>query len=204
MTLRSVGASGGQAAAFTYDLARSVVYTRQGNPAWAGQERDGALGIRPDDLFFGAKAGDIQPDWLDTSKIAIPQADEQQRLLVNLITLMEQDRMPIPHFWYLPRGKKAAVVMSGDDHSPSNAPGGTASMFDRYKALQPGRLRRWRKWECVRTTSYVYPTATLTNAQAASYIVAGLRGRRCTRSSARARRIRTGSGGHARRRGTAS
>ena len=31
VTLRSVGA--GQAAAFTYDLARSIVYTRQGNPA---------------------------------------------------------------------------------------------------------------------------------------------------------------------------
>ena len=41
VTLRNVGASGGQAAAFTYDLARSVVETRQGNPAWAGQERDG-------------------------------------------------------------------------------------------------------------------------------------------------------------------
>ena len=40
VTLRGVGASGGQAAAFTYDLARSVVETRQGNPAWAGQERD--------------------------------------------------------------------------------------------------------------------------------------------------------------------
>ena len=32
VTLRSVGANGGQAAAFTYDLARSIVYTRQGNP----------------------------------------------------------------------------------------------------------------------------------------------------------------------------
>jgi hypothetical protein len=41
VTLRTVGVSGGQAAAFTYDLARSVVYTHQGNPAWAGQERDG-------------------------------------------------------------------------------------------------------------------------------------------------------------------
>ena len=39
VTLRSVGT--GQAAAFTYDLAKSVVYTRQGNPAWSGQERDG-------------------------------------------------------------------------------------------------------------------------------------------------------------------
>ena len=46
VTLRSVGSNGGQAAAFTYDLARSVVYTRQGNPAWAGQERDGAGGSR--------------------------------------------------------------------------------------------------------------------------------------------------------------
>ena len=38
VTLRSVGSNGGQAAAFTYDLARSIVYTRQGNPAWAGQD----------------------------------------------------------------------------------------------------------------------------------------------------------------------
>ena len=38
-----------------------------------------------DDLFFGAKAGDVQPDWVDLNKVAIPQADEQQRLLANLI-----------------------------------------------------------------------------------------------------------------------
>jgi hypothetical protein len=137
VTLRSVGTSGGQAAAFTFDLARSVVLTRQGNPAWAGQERDGAAGIRPSDMFFGAKTGDIQPDWVDTNKIAIPQADEQQRLLVNLITATERDKLPLPHFWYLPRGKKAAIVMSGDDHSPGYAPGGTASNFDRFKALSP-------------------------------------------------------------------
>ncbi len=56
MTLRSVGTSGGQAAAFTYDLARSVVYTRQGNPAWAAQERDGFAPIRSDDLFYGAES----------------------------------------------------------------------------------------------------------------------------------------------------
>ena len=52
---------GGQAAAFTYDLARSVVYTRQGNPAWAGQERDGLAPIRSDDLFFGAKPATCSP-----------------------------------------------------------------------------------------------------------------------------------------------
>ena len=71
---------------FAYDLARSVVYTRQGNPAWAGQEQDGLRPVRPDDLFYGNKVGDPQADWVDPQKIAIPQADEQQRLLANLIS----------------------------------------------------------------------------------------------------------------------
>ena len=38
---RSVGSNGGQVATFTFDLAQSVIQTRQGNPAWAGTERDG-------------------------------------------------------------------------------------------------------------------------------------------------------------------
>ena len=50
---------------------------------------------------------------------------------------MNADRMPLPRFWYLPRGEKAVVVMSGDDHSPGNAPGGTAFAFDRFKELSP-------------------------------------------------------------------
>ena len=41
--------------------------------------------MRPDDMFYGGRAGDVKPDWVDTNKIGIPQADEQQRLLVNLI-----------------------------------------------------------------------------------------------------------------------
>ena len=168
VTLRSVGSNGGQAAAFTYDLARSVVYTRQGNPAWAGQDRDGVGSIRPDDLFYGAKSGDVQPDWVDTSKIAIPQADEQQRLLVNLMTQMERSKLPLPHFWYLPRGLKAVVVMSGDDH----AFGGTASNFDRFKQLSPAGCSV-ALWQCIRSTSYLYPGSPLTNAQAAGYITDG-------------------------------
>jgi hypothetical protein len=172
VTLRSVGASGGQAAAFSFDLARSVVYTRQGNPAWAGQERDGAVGLRPSDMFYGAKPGDVQPDWINTSKIAIPQADEQQRLLVNLITTMNADKKPLPRFWYLPRGAKAVVLMSGDDHSTSQAPGGTGSHFDRFLQLSPSGCVV-ADWECVRATSYVYPTARVTNAEAAAYVLSG-------------------------------
>ena len=168
VTLRSVGSNGGQAAAFTYDLARSVVYTRQGNPAWAGQERDGVTPIRPDDLFFGAKTGDVQPDWVDLDRVAIPQADEQQRLLANLITLTGEDRKPMPRFWYLPRGVKAAVVMTGDDH----AVGGTAGRFDKYLAAgAPGCSVA--QWECVRSTSYIYPGSQLTNAQAQAYTAQG-------------------------------
>ncbi len=46
VTMRQVGSNGGTAAAFSYDLARSVIYTRQGNPAWAGEDRDGIGPIR--------------------------------------------------------------------------------------------------------------------------------------------------------------
>ena len=62
-----------QAAAFTYDLATSVVYTRQGNPAWATQERDGFAPIRSDDKFFGNAAGDPQPDWVDLTRSQSPR-----------------------------------------------------------------------------------------------------------------------------------
>ena len=110
--------------------------------------------------------------WLNTTKIEIPQADEQQRLLVNLITLMNADKMPLPRFWYLPRGEKAVVVMSGDDHSPGFAPGGTAVAFDRFKELSPLGCDV-AKWECVRSTSYVLPDSVLTNAQAAAYVAEG-------------------------------
>ncbi len=151
MTLRAVGANGGQAAAFTYDLARSVVYTRQGNPAWSGQERDGIAPIRSNDCS-SAPRRDPQPDWVDLDKVAIPQADEQQRLLANLIMHMSADRKPLPRFWYLPRGLKAAVVMTGDDHGN----GGTAGRFDQYRRASPPGCSV-ADWECVRGTSYIYP-----------------------------------------------
>src|SRR4051794_14685904 len=169
VTVRSVGSAGGQAAAFVYDLARSVVYTRQGNPDWAGQKRDAStVSIRSADLFYGAKAGDVQPDWVQPGKVAIPQADEQQRLLANLIVQMNLGRMPLPRFWYLPRGEKAAVVMTGDDHGN----GGTSGQFDRFLAESaPGCSVA--DWQCVRTTSYVYPGTPLSDADAARYQAAG-------------------------------
>jgi hypothetical protein len=169
VSLRAVGTGGGEAAAFAYDLAKSVVYTRQGNPAWAGQKRDGLnIAIRTDDLFYGAKAGDVQPDWVDPDRFAVPQADEQQRLLANLITHMNLDKAPLPRFWYLPRGEKAALVLTGDDHAKH----GTAAYFDRLKTYdRPGCSVA--DWQCVRATSYMYPDTALSDTQAAAYQAEG-------------------------------
>jgi hypothetical protein len=159
VTLRSVGSSGGQAAAFTYDLARSVVATRQGNSAWEGQKRDGQINpIRSDDLFF--------PDWVDFSRIQIPQADEQQRLLANLVT--EMSSTPLPRFWYLPRGLKAAVVMTGDDHGH----GGTPGQFQIF-ADQSAPGCSVADWQCIRSTSYLYPGTPMSDADARRFQAAG-------------------------------
>ena len=170
VTLRSVGANGGHAAAFAFDLATSIVYTRQGNPDWEAQERDGQVPIRSNDKFFGNAAGDPQPDWVDlTNVVTIPQADEQQRLLANLIIRMNLERKPLPRFWYLPRGLKAAVVMTGDDHGN----GGTAGRFDSYIAASPAGCDV-DNWECIRATSYMFTQpGHVSDAQAASYTAQG-------------------------------
>ena len=171
VSLRSVGTNGGKAAAFTFDLARSIVYTRQGNPAWVGQKRTGAT-VHPVgsvDLFYGAAAFDPQVDWVNREKIAIPQADEQQRLLANLILHMNLEKRPLPRFWYFPRGKKAVVIMTGDDHEGS----GTSARLNAYLGYSPSGCVV-DNWECVRSSSYLFPrSTTLTDAQAVAYTMQG-------------------------------
>ncbi len=160
VTIRNVGANGGQAAAFVFDLAKSVVQTRQGNPAWSGQERDGNGPVRSDDLFFGGGSA----DWVDLTKVQIPQADEQQRLLANMINQMTAPTLPLPRFWYFPNGKKAVVNMTGDDHLN----GGTAYRWSAYLSLgnsggQP-----------ILGTSYMYPgPGAITDSTAAFYQAVG-------------------------------
>jgi uncharacterized protein (TIGR02597 family) len=161
VTLRSVGANGGQAAAFTFDLARSIVLTRQGNPAWVNQNRDAGVTsdavVRSDDLFYGAKAGDVQPDWVNLNKVAIPQADEQQRLLANMIISLNADRKLLPRFWYFPHGHEAVVVMTADNHGS----GSTAERFDQQLAASPagGSVD---DWETIRSSAYLYGGEDLT------------------------------------------
>ncbi len=169
VSLRNVGTKGGQAAAFTYDLAKSVVYTHQGNPAWAGQERDGSSPIRPNDLFYGAKAGDVQPDYINLDKVAIPQADEQQRLLGNMIQMMNKDRKVLPHFWYFPKGSKAVMVMASDDHGTTS---GTQDSFNRLLTASPAGCNV-ANWECARSTSLMYDSSPMTDTTAASFAAQG-------------------------------
>ncbi|MBM4201082.1 MAG: WD40 repeat domain-containing protein, partial [Gammaproteobacteria bacterium] len=178
VTLHAAGSHGGQAAAFTYDLATSIVQTRQGNPAWRDMERDGFPPQRSDDKFFGDAAFDSQADWINLDKVAIPQADEQQRLLANLILHMNLPKKPLPRFWYFPRDHKAVVIMTGDDHGNN----GTQGRFNQFIAASPSacsssdpevRAQALQNWQCVRGTSYIFPSSPLSAAQATAFEAQG-------------------------------
>jgi hypothetical protein len=173
VTLQSVGANGGQAAAFTFDLARSIIYTHQGNPAWqighvnSLQSNGTAL-----DLFY-----DSTRPWIDFNRISIPQADEQQRFLANLILYMNSDKKPLPRFWYFPKDKKAVIVLTGDDHNTrSSRSGNTIQFFARNEAWSPSGCSV-ADWECVRSSSYLSPEDLYlfmyTDAELASYTADG-------------------------------
>ncbi len=135
---------------------------RQGNIDWAGQDRDGDAIARSNDLFMSPTPG--EGDWVDRSRIAIPQADEQQRLLANLIVQMTT------------RTPAAALLVPAARREGRNRD-------DRRRPRQrrhDDRLRpsSWRTtppgssvadWGCVRATSYVYPESAITPSQAAFY-----------------------------------
>ncbi|MFP2909682.1 DUF4082 domain-containing protein [Pyxidicoccus sp. 3LFB2] len=166
VTLRTVGS--GTAIAFAYDLAKSVIYTRQGNPAWQGQNRDGSnIGpaARSNDMFYGNASFDPKPDWVNLGKVQIPQADEQQRLLANMLHLTST--VPLPRLWYFPSAKKAVVVMTGDGH-----PGGAiVQRWQNYLTASPAGCNV-ADWQCIRGTVYDF-VGGLTATQAASYEAQG-------------------------------
>ena len=145
----------GHAVAFAFDLATSIVLSRQGNPLWAGNERDHSVNRRPDDLFY--------PDFVDLDNVEVPQADELQRLFAN--TIVSDAPQPVPRFWYLPGNRRAAIIMAGDDHATRN---GTRSLFDRLEAESPPGCRR-DAWNCLRATSYLTPPTKLARPLAEHY-----------------------------------
>jgi hypothetical protein len=119
-------AGGGQAIAFAFDLAKSIVLMRQGNPDWVDSEGDAAQGPasgpggvdpgnlnRPDEYramdMFARTDGRM---WFAPERLSIPQADEQQRFLGHLVLdLLDQ---PVPRLWYLPGMHRRVIVNTGD------------------------------------------------------------------------------------------
>ena len=96
----------GRTTAFLYNLPQSIVFTRQGNPAFAGIEKDGIPGLRAMDLFADG--------WLDTSNNTINQADEQMALLSHCIEEMSTGKKPLPRFWYFPDTLKCLITLTND------------------------------------------------------------------------------------------
>jgi hypothetical protein len=146
VTLRQLGR--GAIAAWCYDLAQSIVLTRQGPPARAGVESDGIDGLRAVDLFAG---------FIDLDRIDTPQADEQQRLLVNLLNQISLT--PLPRLWYFPNDAPSVLVATGDSHNnPASAVdtvlriveqwGGTMSIYYTPPPTDTVRraVRRVRAW----------------------------------------------------------
>lgn len=164
-TTRNVGL--GTAMAFTFDLAQSVIGLHQGNQAWSGQDRNGDGTIRSNDLFYGPAPSDPKPDWIDNSKLDIPQADEQQRLLANMITTGMKNSLPAPRFWYLPDTQKAALVLAGDDHTVLNKDGTEQTLSNWLNESQTGCSVM--DWQCVRASHYVYTSSPLSVSRASQY-----------------------------------
>ena len=142
----------GKAAAFTYNLPKSIVYTRQGNPDWAGEERDKVDGPTATDLFY-PHAGETQ--WNDPSKIAIPQADEQMRLLSHVIEEFNSYKKPLPRFWYFPDHYKCIFIFTidGEESKESDinneildvqTKGGNATLYEIGTYISTSRVKEWR------------------------------------------------------------
>ncbi len=105
--------STGRAAAWTYDLARNVVMTRQGNPSNANVDVDGDGVLRTIDLFQGSGG----TSWVNRDRIPVPQADVQQRLFARLVRQLLDGVMPLPQLWYFPGDEKTMMILTGDAHA---------------------------------------------------------------------------------------
>jgi hypothetical protein len=109
VALASQGA--GQAAMFAFDLAKNIVYMRQGNPANANVDVDGDGVLRTIDLFQSSSG----TPWVDRTRISIPQADEQMRLLSHMIE--DFGVSPLPRLWYFPDSAMTMLILTGDAHA---------------------------------------------------------------------------------------
>lgn len=122
-----VSSANGRAVAFTYDLARNIAYTRQGNPANGDVDVDGDGVLRTIDLFQGTGGS----TWVDKDRIPVPQADEQQRFFARLVKAIVNQ--PLPQLWYFPNQAKTMLILTGDAHAnPSGTYQNVINSVDSY------------------------------------------------------------------------
>ncbi len=138
----------GNTATWSYDLARSVVYARQGNPANAGVDQDGLPPLRTNDVFYNA---------IDLDRVSIPHADVQMRLFSRILTDLLSDAMPVPRLWYFPGTARTLMVLTGDSHtfdqnahqaliSSVEAHGGRIAIyFARFVPYPAAGIAQWRQ-----------------------------------------------------------
>ena len=135
----------------TTSRARSSTRARA-TPRGRGRSATARSPIRTDDLFFGNAAGDPQPDWVDLNKVAIPQADEQQRLLANLILHAEPAPQAAAALLVPAEGPEGG---GRDDRRQSRRRRHGAALRHLHRP-EPGRLLGWP------TGSACAPAATCT------------------------------------------
>jgi hypothetical protein len=122
VTLHRAGS--GHAALWAFDLARSIAMIRQGDPSASGEDRDSVPGVRTQDSFVG---------WDDLDRLEVPQADEHQRLLVNMIEAIGGDRLLMPRLWYFPNQKRGVLIGTSDAHGISaDAVARGLSIYEQY------------------------------------------------------------------------
>jgi hypothetical protein len=111
----------GRTAAWSFDLARSTAYVRQGDPAFAGVERDGLPPLRTTDVFYQT---------IDLERLHVPHADVQMRLFSRVVVDLLADRQPVPRLWYFPGTARTMLIPTGDSHveTPASFAGLIASL----------------------------------------------------------------------------
>lgn len=97
----------GRTAAWAFDLARSTAYVRQGDPAFAGLERDGLPPLRTTDVFYQN---------VDLERLPVPHADVQMRLFSRVVIDLLADHQPVPRLWYFPGAARTMLIPTGDSH----------------------------------------------------------------------------------------
>ena len=114
----------GRTATWAFDLARSVAYRRQGDPALSGVERDGIPPYRTMEPFYQA---------IDRERMSVPHVDVQLRLFSRTIADLLADTLPLPRLWYFPNGARALMVVASDAHL--HDPGALDGLIGKVESL---------------------------------------------------------------------